>query len=82
MTTNYNLKDIDPKVFRAYRSGWNAAARGTSLETADARGYSDAWYDGYSDFASGHEKYHRLFCVSMTGHDACLDTHINQMEDN
>lgn len=71
------LKDIDPKTLRDYRNGWNASARGGSLEAADARGVSDAWYDGYSDHASGHEKHHRLFCTSMTGHDACLDAHLN-----
>lgn len=71
--TATTLKNIDPKVLRDYRNGWRVSVNVAdgALERADARGVSDAWYDGYSDAACGREKYHRLFCDSMTGHDYC-----------
>lgn len=73
-TTTNELKNIDPQVLRDYRNGWRSSAKSScGLEAADARGVSNAWYDGYSDEACGRSKYHKLFCDSMTGHDACED---------
>lgn len=55
-----NLKEISAEIKKDYRSGWNASERGGSLERADARGASQAWYDGYFDEAAGRDKYHTL----------------------
>lgn len=74
--THRNLRDIDPQALRDYRNGWNCSARCGSLEAADARGVSNAWYLGYSDNATGHQKYHRLLCDNMKGHDYCPDIEV------
>ena len=55
-----SMKEVSDRVKKDYRNGWKASAGNGSLEAADARGVSNAWYDGYSDYACGREKYHSL----------------------
>jgi len=59
MSTN-NIKQIAEQVKKDYRNGWKVSANCGSLEAADARGVSGAWYDGYMDYACGRDKYHSL----------------------
>lgn len=60
------------QVERDYRNGWNASLRGSAnaLESADQRGVSTAWYDGYFDHATGRDKGHALKC-SKKDHGYC-----------
>jgi hypothetical protein len=61
---------VDSPAYRAdYERGWRYAWRPTAtLDHLDARGASEAAYDGYLDAAAGREKWHRLHCAD---HDAC-----------
>lgn len=41
-----------------YTLGWNYSIRGAGdLEHGDAKGYPDAWYDGYMDVACDRPKW-------------------------
>jgi hypothetical protein len=58
----------DPEYQRDYERGWRASHNypdsienngGPSiLERADNRNETDAWYDGYGDWACGNPKWH------------------------
>lgn len=53
----------DPQYRKAYNRGWKAAqnpketSQGSPLERADLRGESQAWYDGYYDYAADRERW-------------------------
>lgn len=57
-----NIRKFDPnsrEYARDYQAGWRASENYTdgTLDRADSRGASDAWYDGYHDSAAGREKW-------------------------
>ena len=49
-----------------YNRGWRAGHNTGSftLERADMRNESDAWYDGYFDAAAGRSKWHIPNCAN------------------
>ena len=51
-----------------YNRGWQASKRAGSntLDRADSRGESQAWYDGYHDYAAGRPKWHALTCCQCS----------------
>jgi hypothetical protein len=63
-----------PEYRRDYLNGWRVSERCAegSLDRADARNVSHAWYDGYLDHATGREKWHIPNCPT---HDTgtCTD---------
>jgi hypothetical protein len=50
-------KRDDPQYRADYERGWNASRRNADLERADARGESDAFYDGFTDHRIGEPKW-------------------------
>lgn len=58
-----------PEYRKAYNRGWGSAKRETGMDRADARGEPNSWYDGYTDYAVGREKWHMLTC---TDHERCM----------
>lgn len=42
-----------------YNKGWtySSTAKNPTLEQGDRKGYPDAWYNGYLDFAAGRDKW-------------------------
>jgi hypothetical protein len=70
------LDPASPEYATAYRAGYKAGERGAegSLERADARGVSQAWYDGYLDAATGrpmwiYRTWRRNGCDASCGYD-------------
>lgn len=64
MTARYATKaDIPASYRRDYERGWRASVNPTDvgglspLERADARDETDAWYDGYMDYACDRPKW-------------------------
>lgn len=60
--TGPGIRQVPPdtaEYARDYENGWSAGERGSegSLERADHRDVSHAWYDGYHDAAAGREKW-------------------------
>lgn len=53
-----------------YNAGWYYSEVGVrGLEWGDEKGYPDAWYCGYLDYASGvREKGHLLVCKGCPEH--------------
>lgn len=53
----------DAEYKQWYNRGWQYAHRdGSEVEHGDRKGYPQAWHDGYLDFATGHDKWHKLTC--------------------
>lgn len=75
---------------RDYMAGWNASVRapygdGLTLERADDRNVSHAWYDGYNDHACGRERWtyrtwRRNGCDADCGY-TCDGPHVNVAAD-
>lgn len=67
--------ELTPQYKKDYSRGWVSYHRSTeisALDRADARGESDAWYDGYLDGAAGREKWHMPKCAAHhNGPDGC-----------
>lgn len=62
----------DPDYKAAYNKGWAAGHRGGSgaLDRADASlSTPAAWYEGYSDAATGRDKWHRAHCPKERHHN-------------
>ena len=56
---------------KAYRRGWQASVRATdgALDRADARGESNAWYDGYMDHACDRPMWAALDTTCLCAHN-------------
>jgi hypothetical protein len=69
MTSTPYVRTDTPGYRTDYDRGWRYSARpAATLDHLDARGASEAEYDGYLDRAAGREKWHRLRCPD---HDTC-----------
>lgn len=57
-----------PEYRRNYNRGWRySQSPSATLDHLDAKGASDAEYDGYLDYAAGREKWHLLKCDGLCG---------------
>jgi hypothetical protein len=61
------VRETRPNYDRdSYNRGWRSsldATVGLPLELADARGECSEWYDGYTDAATGRQKWHIPLCL-------------------
>ena len=65
---------MTPEYKRDYNRGWRSSSNYSGsdgmLDRADARGESDAWYDGYYDHAAGREKWETPQACGIEEHEA------------
>lgn len=54
----------DAEYRKQYEAGWRYSHRETAtLDYGDAHNAPDPWYDGYLDYATGRDKWHRAYCL-------------------
>lgn len=66
------IRDLPEDYRRDYERGWRYSNSGLtgnpSLDHLDAKGASEAEYDGYLDAAASREKWHLAFCDNCPEH--------------
>jgi hypothetical protein len=66
-STIHSIPADSAEYAKDYNNGWRVSQRAADwdgnglspLERADERGVSNAWYDGFEDYACGHDKWRK-----------------------